>query len=87
MTVIDLEELAERMIWTVRNGGTNEEIKREFMHSAKLLKEQEPVKPKAYYHGEHAPEMFSYDCGCCIYPIERRFCYCPGCGRKVNWDG
>ena len=53
--MIDLEELAERMVRTVRNGGTNEEIKQEFMRSAKLLME----KPK-----RESRAMLPCKCGC-----------------------
>ena len=102
VAVIDLEELAERMVRTVRNGGTNDEIKQEFMCSAKLLienaltllREQEPIKPYMDYDGQGV-----WRCGKCgnslMHPsyyesdedAKNYIRYCSHCGRKVKWDG
>ena len=43
------------------------------------------VRPKVYYHGEHAPQMFSYDCGACGYPLEGKERVCRGCGLAVAY--
>lgn len=48
----------------------------------KLLKEQEPVKPR--YEDTFADRLTR--CGNCNAIIYRCYEYCPGCGRKVKWD-
>lgn len=56
-----------------------------------LLREQEPVKPE---HG--FPDLKCPNCGTEYVsevryylwkPIAEYYKYCPGCGRKVKWDG
>jgi len=48
--------------------------------------EAEPVKyakPVVYYHGENT---FSYDCGICHMPIDKKDCYCRWCGAKMDQE-
>lgn len=36
----------------------------------------------AWYHGEHAPSMFSYTCGRCGKSVNEDFTFCPYCGAE-----
>ena len=46
-----------------------------------LIKSRDPVKPKIL-----GKEMeYYYACGQCRRKLDKRFVYCPSCGREINW--
>lgn len=52
----------------------------------KLLKEQEPVKPRKILPCITRP-VGGYVCGHCgIRFLEKNDYYCPNCGKAVKWD-
>ena len=57
----------------------------------RLLKAQEPVKPKKVnryidFDGEgHPYNPETYDCGTCAKELPLKANYCPWCGRAVKW--
>ena len=55
------------------------------MHQVRVMLElQEPIKPKTE-HAIYDKGWWWYVCGACGENIERRFKYCPSCGREVLW--
>lgn len=62
------------------------------VRAMRLLKEQEPVKPKRVnryidFDGDgqaYTPE--TYDCGVCGNELPWKANYCPCCGKAVKWE-
>ena len=51
----------------------------------KLLKEQEPIKPKSKVrHGEAC--QYQHWCGNCMVMLHGKPKFCPNCGRAVKWE-
>lgn len=50
-----------------------------------MLKEQDAVKPKTE-HAIYDKGWWWYVCGSCGENVDRRFKYCPSCGRQVKWE-
>ena len=58
---------------------------------SKTMEEQEPVKPidqgDDSYVCDNCGETVGWEEMACFGIDQVKFKYCPGCGRKVKWDG
>lgn len=55
---------------------------------ADLLKDQEPVKPKAWVpKGQTMARVRGYYCPVCDTSVVRGDRFCHWCGRELTWDG
>lgn len=52
--------------------------------AARLLKEQEPVKPIRQWDDDET--TWWYSCGSCVQAVDYKDEYCRHCGKGLNWD-
>lgn len=43
------------------------------------------AKKLAFYHGEQAPKMFTFECGNCHMPVDEKDHYCKWCGSRFSY--
>lgn len=87
----DREKVIQRLNHLERYGAFSEDWKQALRDAIALLREQEPVVPENHMPDETCPACGAAFIGELSYYLghtyKKYYAYCPGCGRKVKWDG